>query len=189
MAKIKNPLQFSHLFEIDQLKISALGVLDPTLNVDAKLFIDPMLLKGSKHPEMRQADATYKQFFTDVIKLLVASTKADDIAWRAAYRKLSFREIKGTCLGYGAASINGRGPGPKLARRITATAKEIIDLGIRDPDLFIALPLLEEDVGPDLEAVRYVQESRARNASDICCDRRGENGQERQRNTQASNYT
>lgn len=61
-----------------------------------------------------------------------------------------FREFKGTCLGYGAASISGRAFGPKLARRITATAKEIVDLGVEDPDLFIALPLLEEDVGPDL---------------------------------------
>src|SRR5688572_19298392 len=105
MAKIKNPLQFSHYFELNQSKISALGVLDPTLNVDAKLFIDPMLLKGSKHREMRQADVTYKQFFTDVIKLLVASKKEDDIAWRTAHKKLLFHEIKGTCLGYGAASI------------------------------------------------------------------------------------
>jgi hypothetical protein len=150
MGKIKNPLQFSHHFGINPAKVSALGMLDPTLNVDAKLFIDPMLLKGSEHPEMRQADDTYKQFFTDVIKLLVASKNENDVAWRAAYKKLLFREIKGTCLGYGAASIHGRGPGPKLARRITATAKEIVDLGVRDPDLFIALPLLEEDVGPDL---------------------------------------
>ncbi|MCS6287298.1 MAG: hypothetical protein H8K08_17925 [Nitrospira sp.] len=150
MAKIKDPLLFSRHFGIHQPKIMAVGVMDPTLNVDAKLFIDPMLLKGSKHPEMRQADVTYKEFFTDVIKLLVASTKEGDIAWRAAYRKLLFREIRGTCLGYGAASINGRGLGPKLTKRITATAKEIANLGIRDPDLFIALPLLEEDVGPDL---------------------------------------
>lgn len=150
MAKIKDPLQFSHHFGIDQFNINALDLLDPTLNVDAKLFIDPMLLKESKHSEMRQADVTYKEFFADVIKLLVASTKRDDIAWRTAYRKLLFREIKGTCLGYGAASINGRGLGPKLANKITATAKEIADLGIRDPDLFIALPLLEEEVGPDL---------------------------------------
>jgi len=72
------------------------------------------------------------------------------LAWRAAAGKMRFREIKGTCLGYGAASIQGSGFGPHLTQRITATAKEIIDLGIKDPDLFIALPLLEENVGPDL---------------------------------------
>lgn len=150
MGKIKNPLQFSHHFGVTHARLNALGVLDPTLNVDAKLFIDPLLFKASKHSEMREADGAYKKFFADVIKLLVAAKAENDIAWRAAYKKLLFREIKGTCLGYGAASIHGRGPGPKLARRLTATAKEIVDLGIRDPDLFISLPLLEEDVGPDL---------------------------------------
>jgi hypothetical protein len=150
MAKIKDPLQFSNHFEITQSQVSSLGFWDATLNVDAKLFIDPLLLRGSQHPEMQQADSTYKQFFTDVIKLLVASQKENDVAWRAAYKKLLFREIKGTCLGYGAASISGRGFGPKLSQRITATAKEIVKLGVRDPDLFIVLPLLEEDVGPDL---------------------------------------
>ena len=99
---------------------------------------------------MQEADGAYKNFFADVIKLLVAAKSENDIAWRTAYKKLLFREIKGTCLGYGASSIHGRGPGPKLARRLTATAKEIVDLGIRDPDLFVSLPLLEEDVGPDL---------------------------------------
>lgn len=150
MAKIKNPLQFSCHFGIDESKIKSLGVLDPTLNVDAKLFIDPLLLKRSRHEEMRQAEATYKSFFTDIIKLLQASRREGDIAWRTAYKKLLFREIKGTCLGYGAASIRGSGFGPKLTAQITATAKEIVDLGVTDPDLFIALPLLEENIGPDL---------------------------------------
>ena len=63
----------------------------------------------------------------------MAAKAENDIAWRTAYKKLLFREIKGTCLGYGASSIHDRGPGPKLARRLTATAKEIVDLGIRDP--------------------------------------------------------
>ena len=85
---------------------------------------------------MQEADGAYKNFFADVIKLLVAAKAENDIAWRTAYKKLLFREIKGTCLGYGASSIHGRGPGPKLARRLTATAKEIVDLGIRDSPLF-----------------------------------------------------
>src|SRR3989338_9844764 len=150
MAKIRNPLQFSRYFSIEQSRLSTLGVFDPTLNVDAKLFIDPLLLSHSKHTEIRQAETTYKVFFSEIIKLLQASRKEKDIAWRTAYKKLLFKEIKGTCLGYGAASIRGSGFGPKLTAQITATAKEIIDLGVTDPDLFIALPLLEENIGPDL---------------------------------------
>ena len=37
-----------------------------------------------------------------------------------------------------------------MSPKITKTAKEIVDLGIIDPDLFVLLPLLEEGVGPDL---------------------------------------
>ncbi len=150
MAKIKNPIQFSRYFGIPDSELLLAGVLDPTLNVDAKLFIDPLLLKHSQHKEMQAADNTYREFFTEIIRLLRASKEDGDIAWRTAYRKLLFREIKGTCLGYGAASIRGSGVGPKLTTQITHTAKEIVDLGITDPDLFTSLPLLEEKIGPDL---------------------------------------
>lgn len=150
MAKIKNPIKFSRYFKVSKNRLSALGAFDPILNVDTKLFIDPLLLSDSNHSEMRDAENTYKYFFAEIIKLLDASKNESDIAWRTAYKKLLFREIKGTCLGYGAASIRGSGFGPKLTKQITNTAKEIIDIGVKDPDLFIALPLLEENVGPDL---------------------------------------
>jgi hypothetical protein len=125
-------------------------VLDPTLNVDVRLFIDPMLLALSKHSEMRAASGTFRTFFSTVIKLLAASKKEGDVAWREAARRLRFPEVPGTCLGYSAASIGGSAFGPGLSRRVLTTAKEIVDLGVTDPDLFVALPLLEEGVGPDL---------------------------------------
>lgn len=150
MAKIKNPLQFSRHFKVPEQALERLGVLDPTLNVDAKLFIDPLLLANSSHEEMKQAETTFKSFFTEIIKLLSASKNEGDVAWRTVNKRMMFKEIKGTCLGYGAASIRGSGFGPHLAGKITKTAKEIIDLGITDPDLFLSLPLLEESIGPDL---------------------------------------
>jgi hypothetical protein len=150
MAKIKNPVQFSRHFGVAEQQLSSLGVLDPTLNVDTKLFIDPLLLGKSSHPEFKKAEKTYKEYFKAIIKLLTASKGENDIAWRAAYQRLQFGEIQGTCLGYGASSIHGSAFGKKLTAKITKTAKEIVDLGITDPDLFVLLPLLEEGVGPDL---------------------------------------
>ena len=150
MAKIKDPVQFSRYFGVAEQQLSSLGVLDPTLNVDTKLFIDPLLLGKSSHPEIKRAEKTYKEYFKTIIKLLAASKKENDIAWRAAYQKLQFGEIQGTCLGYGASSIHGSALGKKLSTKITKTAKEIVDLGIIDPDLFVLLPLLEEGIGPDL---------------------------------------
>jgi hypothetical protein len=150
MGKISNPVQFSGHFGISETELDKLGVLDPTLNVDVKLFIDPLLLSASKHAEIRKGENSFRSFFTEIIKLLAASKRVGDVAWREAQRRLQFSEVPGTCLGYSAASIRGSAFGPELSGRIIATAKEIVELGVVDPDLFVALPLLEEGVGPDL---------------------------------------
>lgn len=150
MARIRDPIKFSEHYRVEEGTLNALGVLDPTLNVDVKLFVDPMLLKSSAHAEIRKGYKAFRAFFADVIKLLAASKREGDVAWREAMRRLTFQEIQGTCLGYSAASIRGSAFGPTLTGRVISIAKEIVELGVTDPDLFIVLPLLEEGVGPDL---------------------------------------
>ena len=39
------PIYFSDYFKIDKTKLKDLGVFDPILNFDTKLFVDPTLLK------------------------------------------------------------------------------------------------------------------------------------------------
>ncbi len=150
MAKIRNPVRFSDYFSIEPKQFAIAGVLDPTLNVDTRLFIDPLLLEKSAHAEIReQARTSYEAHFTTTIKLLKASKAVDDVAWRSALKHLAFPEIKGTCLGYGAQSVSGSGSGADMTGHFIRTAKEIVDLGVEDPDLFVALSLLEEGFGPD----------------------------------------
>jgi hypothetical protein len=150
VAKIANPIRFSDHFRIAVAQLDHLGVLDPTLNADTALFIDPLLLESSRHSEIRiGARTTYEQHFTTVIKLLRAAKTTNDVAWRSAVRYLSFPEIKWTCLGYGAQSVSGSGSGSDMTGSYVATAKQIVDLGVDDPDLFAAMALFEDGVGPD----------------------------------------
>jgi len=150
MGKATDPRTFTDCFDVKPARLAQFGVLNPTLAIDTKLFIDPLLLKQSRHSEISgQAASEYRHHFEQVIAFLVASTKTTDVAWRTARRLLSFPEIKGTCLGYGAGSISGSGFGPALTERVLMVGKEIVDLGIRDPDLFSAMALFEEDIGPD----------------------------------------
>jgi hypothetical protein len=150
MAIIRNPETFAEHFKIDPTILERFGILNPMLNVDTKLFIDPIIIGTSKLGGFgKRADAALKAYFAEVITLLRASKAKGDVAWRAAQGKLYFREVKGTCLGYGA-SIRGNGFGQKLTGRLVETAKEIVDLGVDNPDLFKLLPLLEEGVGADL---------------------------------------
>lgn len=150
MAKAKNPITLSKEFGITQSRLKQLGVLDATLAMDTKLFIDPLLLHLSRHTELNtDAVQQYNSHFDTIIRLLANSRKEGDVAWTAAEKKLAFPEISGTCLGYGAGSIHGSGFGPKLTNRILRVAAQIVEIGVRDPDLFSAMALFESDIGPD----------------------------------------
>ncbi|WP_145611224.1 hypothetical protein [Nitrospirillum amazonense] len=126
-----------------------LGIMDPTLNMDTPLFIDPILLDKSAHPEMREASRTYSSHFEKLMELLEATKRPNDPAWKAAERLISYNEIKGTCLGFGADSISGHGFGKGLSSRLISTAKEIVDIGIKNPRLFPSMMLFEDNVGAD----------------------------------------
>jgi hypothetical protein len=84
------------------------------------------------------------------VKLLKLSSETDDAPWRQADRLVNFHEIAATCLGYGAASIHGSAFGPEKRLKVLHTAKQIIRLGVEDPEVFLLIPLLEENIGPDL---------------------------------------
>ena len=150
MARIRDPKRFSDHYGVPAATLARLGVLDPTMNIDTRLFIDPLLLTESRHAEISNgARNTYEQHFTRVIKFLRLTEGPGDVAWRTAQRLLSFPEIKWTCLGYGAQSVSGSGSGNEMTAQFIDTARQIVQLGVDDPDLFVAMALFEEGVGPD----------------------------------------
>jgi hypothetical protein len=150
VAIAKNPSTFSTVFRLDRERLSALGVLDGTLALDSKLFIDPLLLEQSSHEEMaRDGVKLYRSFYEKIIAFLKVSDEEYDFAWQSAYKMILTREIAGTGLGHGAGSIHGSGIGPSLARRIMRVAHQIVGIGVQDPDLFAAMALFEEKIGPD----------------------------------------
>ena len=90
MAIIRDPVTFSEHFSIDAGLLKKRGILNPTLNMDTRLFIDPLLLEDSIHPEMTGGRKSYTRHFKIVINLLKASKAIDDVPWRNARRYLSF---------------------------------------------------------------------------------------------------
>ena len=151
MATIRRPTQFSKHFGIDEKAFDATGALDPVLNADTRLFIDPLLISRSMAPELRNgASKSIENHYGKLVKLLQVSKSAGDVPWREAERLMRYREVAATCLGYGAATVRGSGFGVKLSQKLLETAAEIVALGMSDPELFLMLPLIEEGVGPDL---------------------------------------
>jgi hypothetical protein len=150
LAKIKSPILFSQHFGIDPQVLDVEGIFDPILNLDTKLFIDPLLLEKSNHDLIKnQATSELNAFYENILSLLKLSKIKNDFAYKSALNQLPQKEIEGTCLGYGTNSISGRSISIINREKIIETASEIIKLGIMDPELFIILPLFNKGIGSD----------------------------------------
>ncbi len=145
----KEPTHFSDYFKIDKSLLKTLGVFDPILNIDTKVFVEPLLLKKSASEIIRNSYQTYKKFFSNLLLLLKKSTQMGDKCWRAAQRMVFFPEYQYTCIGYSSGNTDGRGSGTEFNDKIIQSAKEIVELAQGDPEIFLLLPLLEEGIAGD----------------------------------------
>jgi hypothetical protein len=55
----KEPIHFSDHFNIDKATLNKLGVFDPILNFDTKVFVEPLLLKNSASEIISSSYQTY----------------------------------------------------------------------------------------------------------------------------------
>jgi len=150
MAIIRCPILFSQYFGLNPDVLDYEGIFNPILNSDTRLFIDPLLLVKSENQLFKnQAASELKEYYKNIISLLEISKSNRDRAYNTAVEQLPLKEITGTCLGYGANSISGRGIPLNKAKEIINTIKEIIEIGIINPELFIILPLFNKGMGAD----------------------------------------
>ena len=144
------PKAVTEYFNLDTDQFEATGAFDTMVDWDTKLFVDPFLLKDISTPEFVGAYDELLGYFRGTLKLIAASKNKNDYPWRAAQKRLVFREPGGFGLGYSKESIRGSGIGKGLANQLIKNLKEIVALGINDPELFELLGLFEEGIGCDL---------------------------------------
>jgi hypothetical protein len=150
MAKVQDPIIFSTHFGLKPGLIEEAGLIDPFLNVDTQLFIDPTLLEKSSNQIIKEkALPEFRRHFSDFLRLLAISEREGDAAWRAAQRLLNLSEPADNGLGYGGSGRSGSSRPNKIRDKIVRTAKEIVTLGSKDPEMLGLMGFFEEDVGPD----------------------------------------
>ncbi|WP_440408712.1 chromosomal replication initiator DnaA [Neorhizobium petrolearium] len=150
MAIIRNPILFSEHFGLSSRDLENAGLIDPFLNVDTPLFIDPLLIPKSSIPVIsNDALAHFRNHFSGVVRLLTISQKEGDTPWKAAQRLLSLKEPPENGLGYGTGERSGTSRPEELRETILRTMKEIVTLGAKDPEMISLMGLFEENVGPD----------------------------------------
>lgn len=143
------PISISEHVGIDPEVFAKSGAFDAILDVDSKLFIDPHLLQATNAPELATSYQKVTKRFEEILHILRASNRENDVFWREASRRFYFPELRGLCIGYSSRNTLGSGMGKGLRTHILRTAKEIVDAGIEDPEIFELIGLFEENVGPD----------------------------------------
>jgi hypothetical protein len=150
MSTVKSPILFSAHFGISPECLSDEGLIDPFLNVDTQLFIDPILLEKSANPTIRiEALQAFRKHFNNLVRLLIISQQEGDAAWRGAQRLLNLREPPENGLGYGGNRRSGSSRPDEIRDAILRTTKEIVELGARDPEMISLMGFFEDRVGPD----------------------------------------
>lgn len=143
------PITLSAALNISSDEVVGAGTLDVTLNCDTNLFLDPLLMRESSDKKFAAgAHEAFVSRFELIIKLINAISSPGDKAERAAREQLSFPEIRYTHLGF-SKSTKGAGSGTAITESLVDSAKQVIALGTEDPDLFLALALFEDNIGPD----------------------------------------
>ncbi|MDB0566913.1 hypothetical protein AB6Q13_07670 [Ralstonia solanacearum] len=142
-------ISFTDCFGIPKKNFDDTGAFDPVLSVDTRLFIDPSLLRRSATPELAASYESVSTHFGDVLRIIAAVQKKEDVFWRTADKKLTFPEVNGLCIGYAKDSTGGSGMGPKLRAQLLGTMHEIVQAGVNDPALFELVGAFEKNIGPD----------------------------------------
>lgn len=141
---------FSSYLGVDHRAFEKNGLFDAVVGVDTRLFLDPFLLKKTKIKEFTNSRRKVETYYSDIIRLLIAHKSSKNVrAWREALKRLTFRETSGVFIGYGVHSGDGNAIGLGLAKRLLSTALDILDMGIKDPEIFELIGLFEEDFGAD----------------------------------------
>ncbi len=142
-------ISLADYYNIAEATFDATGALDPILDVDTRLFIDPALLRVNDVPELAGAYDSVIQHFTRVLKVVTRIGSRGDRMWREADKLLTFPEIQGLSIGYSTTGANGSGMGASMRARLLETVHQIVRAGNADPTLFELVGIFEDGVGPD----------------------------------------
>ena len=143
------PITFSEKYNISDEIIEQNAVFDVIMDVDTQVFIDPALLELCTVEEFVNAKEKVEKYFAGIITLLKHSKGPMDMYWKEANKRLTFKEIKGTCFGYSKKGTDGNAIGSTLRKSILLTIKDLISEGENDPTLFELIGVFQEKVGCD----------------------------------------
>ena len=139
---------YSEYFKIKSSSLNQYEVFNGFINKDSLYYMLPYKIENIKVDEFKDSYNKYKKYFSEIITLL-DNSNGDDRFYREAEKKFQFHEFGNIGLGYSKTGKGGSGIGRKFASQLTQTAYQFVKAGIKNPEIFQLVGLLEEGIGAD----------------------------------------
>jgi hypothetical protein len=169
------PIPFSTYFDIDPAEFDKAGLLDPYINTDTPLFIDPLLIDKSANSVLAtDGIQEFRTHFGNLVRLLTLVEQEGDPAWLGAERLLSLSEPAENGLGYSRRARAGASRPREIRVQLLRTVRKILRLGSKDPEMLSLMAFLEPGVGSDTISdftTKAMTEALARITHDFCRSR------------------
>ena len=143
------PISFADKYCIDVTELHRLGVFNPILDVDSRIYVDPAKLGLASIGEFKNSKIKVEDYFRKIVVLLNSSEQEGDIYWKKATELFTFKEMPGTCLGYSKSGTSGNGIAKVLSDKTLRAMKDLIDKGRDEPILFEIINVFQEGIGCD----------------------------------------
>lgn len=143
------PERISTILNVTEEHLDEKGVFNSFIDIDSNLYIDPCLLEIIRISEFKNSYKKFQDHFSAIIFLIEKIKAKDDMYWRAALRKLQFKEFRFTGLGYSVGGKKGNGIGKVLAEKMLNIAIEIVEEGFKDPIIFELIGLIQMNISLD----------------------------------------
>lgn len=141
---------YSAYFKRNHSDFVSKGVFDGYIGKDARLHVDSLLLKNCTTPEFIGAYEKLLNHFRQLVHLVPDDEKhITKLRYKSIVKHLSFPEFYFIGLGFGEKTNAGKGITGKKAEKLADTAIEIIQDGVRDPEIFLLINLFQEKIGAD----------------------------------------
>lgn len=147
----KQSVHLSHYLGISHKEFIKHGVYDALIGEDSLLHIDPLLLRNTEIQCFIDGYQKFLKRFTDTARLVqfVKSENISDRFYDQICKRLTFKEIANTGLGFSKSGGHGTGISGILTKQLANSVIEIERAGIIDPEIYALMPIFEENIGPD----------------------------------------
>jgi hypothetical protein len=115
-------LFFSQKFRVSAIRMRSMGVFNPKVGSDSKLFVDTKLIDTAGE-EFEKSTAQLTKYFGQIVTLFKLSKKKKDMPWTAAWKRMQSKETSNTAIGFSKSGTDGNGIGPVLAEKICSVLK------------------------------------------------------------------